>query len=316
MTDMTPMRIGPDRVTTEEISEVRSPFDGQVVGTVPVGTEAHLDTAVAAALARHRAGALPAYQRAEILDRAAAALADRREEFARSIATEAAKPIRTARVEAERAVDTFRFSAAVARTLAGEMVPLDASSAGRGEARVHPARPHRGGGRHLAVQLPPEPGGPQGGSGHRRGLSRGAQAGLGHAAHRPAAGVAAARRLRPARRLAQRGDVQRAHRQPSGHPRRRGHDHLHRLAAGGLGDPGRRAPQARRPGAGQQRAGGHRARRRLGRSGPQDQRGRLFVRRPVVHLGATRLRALVGGRWLHRRAGDRGQGFEGRRSAR
>ncbi len=133
MTDMTPMRIGPDRVTTEEVSEVRSPFDAQVVGTVPVGTEAHLDAAVAAARARHRAGALPAYQRAEILDRAASALAERREEFARSIATEAAKPIRTARVEAERAVDTFRFSAAVARTLAGEMVPLDASSAGVGK---------------------------------------------------------------------------------------------------------------------------------------------------------------------------------------
>jgi acyl-CoA reductase-like NAD-dependent aldehyde dehydrogenase len=133
MSDMTPMRIGADQVRTEEASEVRSPFSGELVGRVPVGTEAHLDAAVAAALARHRGGALPAYQRAEILDRAAVRLAERKEEFARSIASEAAKPIRTARVEAERAVDTFRFSAAVARTLAGEMIPLDASSAGVGK---------------------------------------------------------------------------------------------------------------------------------------------------------------------------------------
>ncbi len=130
---VTPMRIGADLVTTEDVSEVRSPFDGEVVGRVPVGTEAHLDQAVGIALARHRQGALPAYQRAEILDRAASLLAERREEFARSIATEAAKPIRTARTEAERAVDTFRFSAAVARTLAGELIPLDASSAGVGK---------------------------------------------------------------------------------------------------------------------------------------------------------------------------------------
>jgi acyl-CoA reductase-like NAD-dependent aldehyde dehydrogenase len=133
MADMTPMRIGPDRVTTDEVSEVRSPFSGELVGRVPVGTEAHLDRAVAAALARHREGAMPAHERAAILDRAAVALAEHREQFAQSIATEAAKPIKTARVEADRAVDTFRFSAAVARTMAGEMIPLDASAAGVGK---------------------------------------------------------------------------------------------------------------------------------------------------------------------------------------
>ena len=73
---------------------------------------------------------LPAWQRAEILDRAAVRLAERHEEFARRIAEEAAKPIRTARVEVTRAVDTFRFSAAAARTLTGETIPIDASVAG------------------------------------------------------------------------------------------------------------------------------------------------------------------------------------------
>ncbi|MGZ4710749.1 MAG: aldehyde dehydrogenase family protein, partial [Acidimicrobiales bacterium] len=61
MADVTPMRIGADTVSTDELAEVRSPFDGRVVGQVPVGTEEHLDTAVAAALARHREGARPAF---------------------------------------------------------------------------------------------------------------------------------------------------------------------------------------------------------------------------------------------------------------
>jgi len=127
---VTPMRIGSERVTTDEVAPVLSPYDRREVGLVPVASPEHLDAAVEEARARHLEGPLPAWQRAEILDRAATLLAERREDFARLIATEAAKPIRTARVEAARAVDTFRFSAAVARTLGGEVVPLDASAAG------------------------------------------------------------------------------------------------------------------------------------------------------------------------------------------
>ena len=76
---------------------------------------------------------LPPWRRAEILDRAATLLAERHEEFARTIADEAAKPIKTARVEAERAVSTFPFAAAEARALTGEMVPMDASDVGEGK---------------------------------------------------------------------------------------------------------------------------------------------------------------------------------------
>jgi acyl-CoA reductase-like NAD-dependent aldehyde dehydrogenase len=128
--DQTPMRIGAESVTTDETSEVTSPFDGRVVGAVPVGTAAHIDAAVAAAVVRRDEGPLPTWRRAEILDRAAVRLADRHEEFARRITAESAKPIATARVEVSRAVDTLRFSAAVARTATGETIPMDASPAG------------------------------------------------------------------------------------------------------------------------------------------------------------------------------------------
>lgn len=131
--DVTPMRIDGAAVGADEHTSVCSPYDGRELGRVPRGTEADVNRAVAVALERHRGGALPAHERAEILDRAAVALTERHEEFAQSISSEAAKPIATARVEAERAVDTFRFSAAVARTMTGEMVPMEASSAGLGK---------------------------------------------------------------------------------------------------------------------------------------------------------------------------------------
>lgn len=133
MTDITPALIDGTDVLTDDAVEVRSPYDGTVLGAVPACGTDELDRAVAVARDRFRHGPLPAYRRAEILDRAAELLRDRLDEFGASIAAEAAKPITTATVEAERALDTIRFSAAEARTFTGEMVPLDASSAGVGK---------------------------------------------------------------------------------------------------------------------------------------------------------------------------------------
>jgi acyl-CoA reductase-like NAD-dependent aldehyde dehydrogenase len=112
---------------------VRSPYDQQVIGEIPSQTAADVDAAVARAKAALAAGPLPLWKRAQILDLAAQRLAARRDEFAEIIAREAAKPIKTARVEAERAVGTFQFAAAEARKLGGEMIPLDAIPAGEGK---------------------------------------------------------------------------------------------------------------------------------------------------------------------------------------
>jgi acyl-CoA reductase-like NAD-dependent aldehyde dehydrogenase len=112
---------------------VRSPYDGAVLGEIPAHTADDVDAAVRAAKAALRDDPLPLWRRAAILDEAAARLTARREEFAETIAKEAAKPIRTARAEAERAVGTFQFAAAEARTLAGEVIALDAIPAGEGK---------------------------------------------------------------------------------------------------------------------------------------------------------------------------------------
>jgi acyl-CoA reductase-like NAD-dependent aldehyde dehydrogenase len=122
-----------ESVTTGEWIDVRSPYDGEVLARVPACGAPEVERAVGAARSALAEGALPAWRRAEILDRAAQVVGERTEEFAQLIAREAAKPIKTARVEAQRAVSTFTFAAVAARTLAGEMVPLDASNVGEGK---------------------------------------------------------------------------------------------------------------------------------------------------------------------------------------
>ena len=124
--------IGGEWLETGDWVEVRSPYSGDVVGRVAKAGAAEARRAVDAAEAAMREP-LPAHKRAEILVRVAGQLGRRHEEVARTIAAEAGKPLKAARVEASRAMSTFTFAAVEARTLAGEMVPMDASQAGAGK---------------------------------------------------------------------------------------------------------------------------------------------------------------------------------------
>ena len=115
---------------------VKAPFDGRTIDEVGTADSAEVERAIAHAqqmLKSVHAGEFPAWKRAEVLDLAARTLRERVEDFARTIALEAAKPIRTARVEAQRAVSTLTYSAVEARTLAGHMVPMEGSEAGAGK---------------------------------------------------------------------------------------------------------------------------------------------------------------------------------------
>jgi acyl-CoA reductase-like NAD-dependent aldehyde dehydrogenase len=126
--------------TTGEFIDVRSPYSGDVVGQVPKSGADDARRAIDAA-SRALESPLPAHERAEILDRVAALLRERLEDMARTICAEAGKPIRTARVEASRAVSTYTFSAVEARKLVGDVVPMDASEAGAGKLAFTLRRP-------------------------------------------------------------------------------------------------------------------------------------------------------------------------------
>src|SRR5438445_4001929 len=119
-------------IETGDWLEVRSPYSGDVVGRVAKAGAAETRRAIDAAEEAMREP-LPAHKRAEILVRVAGALGRRHDEVARLISDEAGKPMKAARVEARRAMSTYTFSAVEARTLAGEMVPMDAAQAGEGK---------------------------------------------------------------------------------------------------------------------------------------------------------------------------------------
>ncbi|MCU1371736.1 MAG: Aldehyde Dehydrogenase [Ilumatobacteraceae bacterium] len=131
-TEQRAVRIGSRTVTTPDSITVRSPFDGHEIGRVPKCGPDEVQEAVAAAKAC-LAEPLPPWKRAEILDAAAAAMTRHRDELAQIIAEEAAKPIKTARVEAERTVITFQSAAIEARTLVGQVVPVDGAQPGEGK---------------------------------------------------------------------------------------------------------------------------------------------------------------------------------------
>jgi acyl-CoA reductase-like NAD-dependent aldehyde dehydrogenase len=132
--------IGGDWIETGDWLDVRSPYSGDVVGRVAKAGTAEARRAVDAAEAAMREP-LPAHKRAEILVRVAGALGRRHEDAAQTISAEAGKPLKAARVEASRAMSTFTFAAVEARTLAGEMVPMDASQAGAGKLAFTLQRP-------------------------------------------------------------------------------------------------------------------------------------------------------------------------------
>jgi acyl-CoA reductase-like NAD-dependent aldehyde dehydrogenase len=122
-----------ERLETGEWSEVKSPYDGSLIGRVPRADASVVERAVESATGAFESGGFPQHSRAEVLDRAAHLVREREDELTATIAAEAGKPLKTARVEAQRCVGTLTFSAVEARKLTGELVPMEAGSAGEGK---------------------------------------------------------------------------------------------------------------------------------------------------------------------------------------
>jgi glyceraldehyde-3-phosphate dehydrogenase (NADP+) len=105
---------------------IRSPFDGAVVGEMPVSGEREVEAATQRAVeAYQRVRKLPRFVRADILERAGQILSRRREEAAMLIAKEAGKPLFDARGEVSRAIFNLSNASFEARHFVGHEVPLD-----------------------------------------------------------------------------------------------------------------------------------------------------------------------------------------------
>lgn len=123
--------IGGEWIETDRYDEVKLPYDGTLVGLVSHATEAHAGRAVEAAQQGARAmAALANHERADLLLRIADHVRKDEDELAGLISSETGKPIKEARVEANRSTNTLVAAAHAARDLHGEVVPMDFASGG------------------------------------------------------------------------------------------------------------------------------------------------------------------------------------------
>lgn len=121
-------------VSDGERIEIRSPGTGELVGTTFRANSAALETAIAAAVrAFEITQKMGGFERQRVLRETAKGIEAAREDLARTLALEAGKPIKAARVEVERAAFTFAVAAEEATRVGGEYLPLDwqSSTAGR-----------------------------------------------------------------------------------------------------------------------------------------------------------------------------------------
>ncbi|HXB22421.1 MAG TPA: aldehyde dehydrogenase family protein, partial [Candidatus Solibacter sp.] len=113
--------------------QVHSPYNGEIVANVITAPRAHALEAIAGAVqAFEITRKLPSFERQRVLRSVAAQISSRAEEFARVMALESGKPIKTARAEVARSVFTFEVAAEESARIYGEYLPLDASETAKG----------------------------------------------------------------------------------------------------------------------------------------------------------------------------------------
>ncbi|MAG31242.1 MAG: aldehyde dehydrogenase [Deltaproteobacteria bacterium] len=113
--------------------EVRDKWSGEVATRVALADDATIDRAVGLAVdAAEPMAALGAYERQAVLDHCVARFQERFDELAMALCIEAGKPIKDARGEVSRLIDTFRIASEESVRIGGEVMPLDISARARG----------------------------------------------------------------------------------------------------------------------------------------------------------------------------------------
>lgn len=131
-----------------DLVDIRAPYDGAVIGRVHQGHREHAEAAITAAVkAFGTTRRLPTFERQRVLRQIATGIQERKDEFVRTLAHEAGKPIKSARTEVDRGIFTFNIAAEETARGYGEYLPLDwqQSTAGRwGIVRPFPLGPIAG----------------------------------------------------------------------------------------------------------------------------------------------------------------------------
>jgi aldehyde dehydrogenase (NAD+) len=131
------MRIAGERIGTDETIEVRFPFTGEVIATIPKGRREHVEKAIT--IARDYRPTLTRYERYRILMKAGDLIAARRDEIAEWITLEAGICLKDSRYEVGRASDVLLFAANQALVDDGQVFSCDLTHHGKSR-RVYTMR--------------------------------------------------------------------------------------------------------------------------------------------------------------------------------
>lgn len=115
-------------VQAESQYDLKSPYSGEVIASVGKASVAQVEKAIEGAQEAFLSlKKTTAYERAEILYKVVDIMRGRREELAKILTQEAAKPLVASLAELDRTIATYQFSAEAAKQSMGETVPMDAA---------------------------------------------------------------------------------------------------------------------------------------------------------------------------------------------
>jgi len=123
--------IGGEWRGSDDVMEVRFPYDGSLVDAVSMASAADMDAAMAVAVEGFElTRKLPSHRRSEILQNMVDLLRERFDEVVEAMILEGGKNRKTAVGETTRALETLKVSAEEARRIGGEVFSIDWTAAG------------------------------------------------------------------------------------------------------------------------------------------------------------------------------------------
>jgi acyl-CoA reductase-like NAD-dependent aldehyde dehydrogenase len=131
--DSYPLFIANKPVSPNADLEVVDKYTGEVATRVALAGREEIDRAIAAAVeATEACRRIPPWRRQKVLAHCVKRFEERHEELARSLCIEAGKPIKDARGEVTRLIDTFRIAAEESVRITGEVLPMEISARAEG----------------------------------------------------------------------------------------------------------------------------------------------------------------------------------------
>ena len=127
------MLIGGKHISGDDLEEVRNPYDGEVIDTVPIAHRQTADLAITEANnAKESLQEMSAFKVSNKLFNVCEKLKSNRQSLAELLTLEVGKPIKESLVELDRSIETLKLAAEEAKRIYGESVPLDAGLNGKG----------------------------------------------------------------------------------------------------------------------------------------------------------------------------------------